>query len=424
MSITISLGRAQVPVRRFVLGAVLGSLGAASVLTSSAVGAATVPTAVSFGGSAYGSTASLGSLVRSGPTAALPMCTRSIGYTRTNRTAALALPRLGTVGAVTSRVGSSHRGDTRTSSVSTHTARTSLLAGIIRADAISTSAQVSGHGSAYTNTGRTTFVHLHIAGRAIAATAPVNKKLAIPALGTVTLNAQYSAARAGVHYLIVNALVLRVNPTNTAGLPAGTVVIGHSAASLHAPVHRRAYGSAFASTVQVAGHISSGRTAAVYLPCGGSSGATVRNPTAAVHVAGLIATGAATSTAHSSDYSSTTSAATQSRITHINLLNGRIKVNALTTRAQATRSTKHLSLSSAGTTLTGLVVNGAAQPALRPHTSRTVAGLGVLSLGHTVTSRTGLQVYGLRLTLTHSVGATRAGTTITIGGASAGVTLS
>jgi hypothetical protein len=393
----------------------------AVVLIPTAVGASPDAAKVYFGGKAYGSAAGVSSLVQSGKTAAVPLCTSKVGETRADKTAAVHLPGLGSIGAVTNRVGSSGHHSTVSSTSTSYTAKTSLLAGVIKAQALSTQARQSKTGSRYHSTGSTTLVGLTIAGRAMPVHPTRNQTIGLPGLGSVVLNQQSTSSRDGNHTIKVTALHLLLSPGNMAGLPSGSVTIGHTIASLHAPVRHLPYGSAYGTTVQVGSTVKSGRTAPVSLACGGSSGRTVVNKTAGAHLDGALTTAAVSSNARSTDTASATTATTRTRVAGVNLFNGMIRVHAITTRAHVVRHGTHLTRSARGTSILGLTINGTKIAAPRAGTSRTISGLGTLSFDRAIRTSTGVQVYAIRLVLSATRAGLNKGTVITIGSALAGV---
>ncbi len=178
--------------------------------------------------------------------------------------------------------------------------------------------------SGYTQKGETTFVGLKVGGVAVPDLTPApNTEIPLLGLGKLILNQQGTLNQFGLHSQGVNGLRLILEPRRTpAGLPAGELVISYALASLHSPTFRRAYGSAYATKVQVGDVVQSGASAAVNLPCGGSSGVTRTNNLAGANVPGVLTGGAAVTTAKSTDSSTSTNATTTARITNVNLLGG------------------------------------------------------------------------------------------------------
>src|SRR5690348_17087579 len=83
-----------------------------------------------FGGAAAGSAVRIGNVVESGWTAAVPLCTTSLGVTHANRVAAVNVPDIGTIGAITTAVQSRRVTGGVQSHGTSNTAATSLLGGV------------------------------------------------------------------------------------------------------------------------------------------------------------------------------------------------------------------------------------------------------------------------------------------------------
>jgi hypothetical protein len=392
--------------------------GALITTTSPALAAGT---SNGYAGHAYGSTVKLGSSLSSGKSAYETLCTNKTGASHSDKTAAVTIPQLGTIGAVTTHVSSKKLKSGAVESVSTtQTGATSLLAGAIHVKAIDTRAVVKRVGNHYTHSGATTFVGLTVAGVPVPSAPSVAQPLSVPSLGSIVFNRQRAATSGGTHSFTVTAFTLTIDGVNTLGLPDGKVVIGQSAASLHSPVHRMAYGSAYGTAINLGGVVKSGRTAPAYLPCGGST-KTVTNTSASGAVPMALSGGVVTSKAVSTDSAKRTTATTQSRIANISLGGGMVTASAITAHARAVRTDSEVTTSSAGTTVGDLTVNGTSEPANKA-TTQSIPGLGTLYVDRVVKTKTGIRVYALELVLSAPLGGLASGADIIIGAARAGVT--
>ncbi len=398
------------------------SAAAALGLTLVTPAIAQAATYVPAGGSAYGSSAQVGP-VTSGRTSAVSLCTTKAPDTKSSTTAAVNLPGLGRIGAVTTKVSSSTSGGTRSATTTTSTASTTLLGGLVTASAITTKATVSRTSTgAYTTAGSTTLAGLKVAGVAASSTPKANSSITIPGVATVKLNAQSGSSASGDHAFAVTGLQVVLLKDNRLGLPTGTIVVGSSRASLNTAVHHRAYGSAYGTTVDLAGVVRSGQTAAVAQPCGGSNGQTRSNHVAAVSIPGVAKVGAVVSTTRSTDTSTRTTSTSTSTIGAVDLLNGVVTLDGVTTRAEAVRTGTTVTGSSTGTTLTGLKINGKpVAVSAKENTTVRIAGVGTLTLRGVVRSSSKIQVHALQLKLDTAVGGLTTGTVITMGSADAGV---
>ena len=409
--------------RRTVVGAALiASALAAGQLNVVPASAATASFPV-FAARAYGSDVSLGSTVVSGRTADVPLCTTLATKSLSDDTAATSLGRVGSVGAVTTNVHSSMSGTTDTTVASSTTGRTSLLGGLVRLEAMSTTATVSHQPAnpAYIRGASVNFAGLEIAGIPIIARPAVDQTITLPGVGSVELNHQTAYFSMGAHGETVSALILTVTAGNSSGYPAGTVVLGHTTAALHDRIVSFPYGNASATTVKVGSAIHSGPTAPVTMPCGGSGGATVTGTTAGVHVPGAITTGATTSTARSIDEENKETSTQRDTIADVSLLGGIVSVGTVTTQANAYRTTTFASTST-GTSISGLKIKGRSYTgSTGENTAIAISGVGTLYLhrvGHTSSS---IKVYGMELVLSSTVDGVASGTSIIVGQAYAGV---
>lgn len=408
---------------RTALAAMTAAALAATVLPMVNAGPASAEAVASFsyGGDAYGSAATLGTLVNSGHVADLPMCTLTVPASSSNSYAAVHLGTLGTIGAVSTHTGSHQSGATRSSQTTTQTAGFSLAGGLVQATAVSNVATTSFDGTRFSRTASTTFVGLKVAGITIPVVPLPNTAIAVPGVGSVTLNAQSTSTTYGARYITVNAVVLRVSATNLIGMPGGKVVIGYASSSLGEPVQHIEDGLAYGTDVAVGTTLDSGRTAAAYMPCGGTAGGMRTVTTAALSVPGVLSTGAVTSTAMSTDSGSVSSAATTNEMASVSLLGGLVTADAVDTQSTATLTGGVITRSSAGTTIAHLTVLG--QPVtVSANAHIDIAGVGGLDIEKVVSTKTGVHVYGLQLTLSVAQGALGAGTVLTIGSANASVT--
>ena len=102
--------RAASAVATAVVGGVAASAVTAAVLAGAGPVGASTGEHFAYGGNAFGSHVTLGSLAHVGKTAYAPMCTTKAGTTHRNKTAKLNLGAAGYIGAVTSEMRSQHQG--------------------------------------------------------------------------------------------------------------------------------------------------------------------------------------------------------------------------------------------------------------------------------------------------------------------------
>jgi hypothetical protein len=409
------------PRRALLAGASLALVGSMGLTANASAAPASH---YAFAGGAYGSSAQLGSLVRSGQTSVVTMCTTK-NADHHNSIASVNLGAAGSVGGVSTTITGSDKGGVAKTVTTSKTGAVKLLGGIISADAITSQAVAQHTSSGYKSSGTTKIANLRIAGVKIAAKPAKNSTIKLPAgLGSVTLNKQVSTSSLGRHQTIVSALSVKVNNAKLLGLPSGTITLGHANAMLHDPVHVRPSGYALASQVKlVNGAVTSGPTAVTNLPCGGTTGKKMHNDTAKVSVPGVLSVAAAGTTGQSTDSSSATSAKTSATTGAVSLLGGKIKLDAITVKASASQQAGHpVSLSSAGTKVAQLEINGKPVTVkVKENTKINIAGLGTLWLDKTTRSKTQIKVWGLKLELLKATAGLKAGAVITVGYARAGV---
>ena len=377
-----------------------------------------------YGGSAYGSSGKLGNVINLGRTANQPFCTTASNVSRSNNTGAVTLAGLGTIGAQVTKTQSVKSGTTQSSITTSKTAGVNLLSGAVVFTAIEAKATVTLNASGYTQSGKTTFVGLKIGGIMVPDVTPSpNTEIPLLGFGKVILNQQGTLNQFGLHSQGVNGLRLIIsNPANPAGLPTGEIVISYALASLHSPAFRRAYGVAYATKIQVGDVIQSGASAAVNLPCGGSSGVTRTNNLAGVNLPGILTVGAGTTTAKSTDSAASTNARTTATLGAVNLLSGVVTADAIKAVSSTTKQGSTYTRSSAGTSIVDLRING--NPVtinLGPNTTIPIAGVGNLYVRRSTWSSTGLDVIALQLVLGSPQGSLPAGAVLTVGYAQSGV---
>ena len=404
--------------------AALSSLAIAGTIATALPTSADAAAARAYGGSAYGSSGKLGNVINLGRTANQPFCTTASNVSRSNNTGAVTLAGLGTIGAQVTKTQSVKSGSTQSSITTSKTAGVNLLSGAVIFTAIEAKATVTLNSSGYTQSGKTTFVGLKIGGITIPDVTPApNTEVPLLGFGKVILNQQGTLNQFGLHSQGVNGLRLIIsNPSNPAGLPTGEIVISYALASLHSPAFRRAYGVAYATKIQVGDVIQSGASAAVNLPCGGSSGVTRTNNLAGVNLPGVLTVGAGTTTARSTDSAASTNARTTAQIGAVNLLSGVVTADAIKAVSSTTKQGSTYTRSSAGTSIVDLRING--NPVtinLGPNTTIPIAGVGNLYVRRSTWSSTGLDVIALQLVLGSPQGSLPAGAVVTAGFAQSGV---
>jgi hypothetical protein len=411
--------------RRIPAVVALGATACAAAVISASPAVAAATSHSVFAARAYGSYARLGTTISSGASADVPLCTTTSGASVSDKTAATTVPGVGAVGAVTTNVRSASSGATVESLGSSSTAGMSLLGGLITASTVTTQATISySTAKSYVRTGAVNLVGLKIAGQSIAAHPTLDQTISLPDIGTVVLNHQAGTYSLGAHSQAVTALQVTLTAGNKLHLPTGTVIVGHSSATLHYPIRSLPWGAASATTVAVGSSVKSGPTTPVTVPCGGTDGTTITYNSVGVSMPGVLTTGATTSSAHSDESSYQTLTSDRDTIANVNLFDGVVTASAVTTQANAYRvaSNRKYTGTTTGTKIAGLKINGQAYTAaVKENTSMKIVGVGTLYLRRTTHYATGLKEYGLQFQLSVARNGLKAGTIISIGYASAGV---
>ena len=130
----------------------------------------------------------------------------------------------------------------------------------------------------------TGLVNLVVGGVPITAVPPPNTTIPLPGVGKVVLNEQIQNIGATVASFTVNMIHLYVTAA-LPGIASGTeVVVAHATSDLELNKFGSLDGVAYGSSVKLSNVVVSGRTAVVYMPCGGTHGHIRTNSVAGVSV--------------------------------------------------------------------------------------------------------------------------------------------
>ncbi len=398
--------------RRFpALGLSVGVLMAASTLALSAPAHASpappraapatpVGEQIGFYASAYGTSAKVGSAVRSGQSAlALLGCTTTVGTTNVNTAAGINLSPLITSGTAETQASSfstksfagvASRGLSTTQGVS-------LLGGLVTASAVtseSTTNHVRSTNAFYVSSAGTTFVGLSILGVPIAATAPANTRINLPGVGYVILNQQSSSVGATSAGLTVTGLDIVVNAPGVPGVPVGTqITVSHASSNLGGRVLGLVGGYSYGTYAQVGDVVKAGTTFPKYISCFGTNGRTEANTGANLSLPPVVTSGTIKDTVEGYANQTQLSVHTASTAEGLNLLNGTVTATTITSNATATGSPPKLT---SGTTFVALKVLG--QPVTVTSAKKiSLPNIGTLYLDRVERSATSIQVFAIHL---------------------------
>jgi hypothetical protein len=331
-------------------------------------------------GNAYGTYANVGNLVVAGKSAYITFgCTTTAGLHFANTVASVSIPGVLTTGAVNST------GDTigtATSNESTTTADVhgiSLLAGLITSDEVTAvSATTHDSGGFHVSAAGSSLVNLVVAGVPILVVPPPNTTIPLPGVGSVVLNEQIQHIGATAASLTVNMIHLTITASLPGIAPGTQVVVAHATSDLELNRFGSLDGVAYGSSVNVANVVESGRTAVVYMPCGGTGGRVMTNSVASVSVPGVLSSGTVTDTAQGTVTSTSAAGETTSTIQGLNVAAGLISADLIKADAHASETSGGSVFSDAGSSFVNLVVNGQAiTGSVPPNTMITLAGITI-----------------------------------------------
>lgn len=309
--------------------------------------------------------------------------------TVTSSAASLSLGSFATSGSLVDQVTTTRTATAVTSQASSTLQNVSVLGGLISATTISSVATSTGTATSLSSTNNSTFVGLSVLGVPFVGTPSPNTTIALPGLGSVTLNEQIpSGNNVSSTDIRVIAIDVKVTLSNIFGLPVGAhIIIASAASSLqrtssHTIVDANAYGLfAFAKASVV--FVKSGPFAEASIGC---TGGTKTVSVASVNVPNIGSTGTMTDTATGSITASGATSQGSSTVQGINLLSGLITANVITSTAQAGFNG---SFSHSGTTsLVNLLIAGvpiAVNPA--PNTKINIPGVGFVVLNEQTVSQ-------------------------------------
>lgn len=385
-----------------------------------ATASATTTSHYSYAGYAYGTLASVGSVVKSGASAPVTLgCTTDSNLHKTNTSAGLSLAPLATSGTVSTTA------DTYASPVQSKTtaatATVNLLKGVVKATAIKAASSTTRTttGNSLSSNG-TTLSSLVVAGKSVAANSAPNTRINLSGYGYLIVNEQVRSASG----LTVNGLHLFVTTTNSLGLPVGsTVTVSHAVSGLSGPVAGVLGGYAFGTKANAGTTAVSGPTFTVYLPCLGTGG-TVRTNTGASATIGTVAkTGTIANTAKGTVTTTSATGETTSTVQTADILSGLVHATGIKADARGSSNGSTYSFSDTGSTFGSLTVKGHPEIGanVAANTTMTLPGVGTLYLHRVIRTTHNVRVTMIELVLTQSVNGLTAGTDIRIGEASTSV---
>ena len=404
-------GPARTRIARLAVASLM--LTAAGAAASSTPAEATSPR-FSYIGSAYGTLASVGSTVKSGPSAPTTFgCTTDGNLHRTNTAAGLNLAPLAQTGTV------STEGDTFATPIrsasSASTAQVSLLGGLVRATAVKATSSTTrtSTGYALSSTG-TTLTGLVVAGLPVKADASPNTRINVAGFGHLIVNEQIRST----NWLTVKGLRLRITQSNALGLAVGTdVTISQAVSGLAGPVAGVLNGYAYGSRATVGTVAVSGPSFTKAMPCLGTGGVVQSNVGAGVTVGTAVRTGTIANTVQGTVTGSAATGTTTSTVQGVDLLDGLVKATAVKASAGASFDGSTYTTSGTGSSFGSLSVTGHAGLGanVAPNTKVELSGVGTLYLHRVIRTTKGVEVRMMELVISSPVNGLAVGTNIKVG---------
>ena len=285
------------------------------------------------------------------------------------------------------------------------------LGGMVTADNLKASADISATASAMTSSSSgSKFTNLKIAGQAIPDQVPPNTQVALPGIGTATLNK--IATQGGFHRtgrILVEMMTIDVTQKgNSLGIPAGSkFVIGHAVAAftrVQPPFvfNGQAYATAAnsASGNDLRNHV--GKAAPVAIDCAGTNGKTNTNNVNSLDVSGVMSSGDAITTAFAGPEGGAQVSRTTASVADMNLFGGMITAPSIQAVAQDSIQDGVETTSTDGSGFSGLTIAGVLVPIdTPPNTSFDLPGIGKAVVNEqNVKANGNVSVTGMHITVT------------------------
>ena len=359
---------------------------------------------VGYTAQAFGTQVLLGSAVGSGPSAVSSIgCTTASGKDVTNSAAGVALPKVGTVGALTTSASTRETLTARTSESTAKVNGVNILGGMVKAEAVASSSSASmSAGTTFSGVNTTTLTGLVVGGQAVSASVLPNTKLTLSSSGTpfatVYLNKQ-ERGKVGSEYRVATAAItVIINGDNSLGLPIGSRIdVAQSRAYLTDPVLGLVSGRGYATSANLlSGTVSSAPTALAQPRC---TGGTTSTKAANGSVPDVATTGTTTTTTSATVLPTSRQVQVRNDIALPRVFTGLISADAITaftSASQTTGSTATLKDSSrfSGLKVTGRPDIGDSVPA---NTVVTLPGVGKVTLHKVTKTSTSIEVVMLEI---------------------------
>lgn len=351
----------------------------------------------------------LGTTISSGLTASSNLTGTTVPAAHSTAVAAVNVPNLVAVGAITSGQIAEAYGDGVQITSSVQTAGVNLLNGAIKAEALQTTAFANATTDGVNGGAATKAVRLIIGGSTIPIDVAPNTKIVIPGIASVVINESKVTPFPLDASIRATGAALDVTLLKAQGkAPAGARIIVNPVEALvvpsppsdASPVGGFAYGLFAGANV--------GKTAKVYIqPTGilsvpqvGTNGVTYSNNVAGVKLTNVANVGAVTTSMNALTISGFAEVTTGAEIAKVNLLNGLITADAIQVTAHVRRAGP-FDVSEAKTNFVNLTIAG--KPIdinVKPNTLINVLGICKIWINQQITVSGNSTVSGLHIVLT------------------------
>lgn len=408
--------------------AVAVTAAAVAATVTGATGAAAASTIDMLGTAGGSYVQALNSTITSDLTALSGVNTVNSSATSSNSTAGVTVKSVLTLGAVTTSTTISPISGGKQLVADVRTAGVNLLNGVITAKAVETVDTITYQNGVSSAEVHTNFVGLKIAGIKLPINLPKNFMISLPGVATVVINQSIAGAVGTTAEGIGNGIavtLLRPRGNNQAGAAAYVsstfAVVGDlSLPSTGHGIGGNAYATKVDAAVGTLASVRSDPTAIATVPYTGTDNGPVVNSTAAVNLSPALRIGAITDTATGTNTTAVGDAETTSKIASVNLLNGLIKADAITSDAHVRVPTGHTASVSGSSQLVNLVIAGRRIPInVRPNTVINIGSIATVTINQQQATPFSITVRALDITLLNARNGLPAGAEIQIATATA-----
>ncbi|WP_050997053.1 MULTISPECIES: choice-of-anchor P family protein [Frankia] len=382
----------RVGLRRLTAGVVSGGVLAATMVGVGVSPASAVANPLAYEQYAYGTSVALGGTVTSGPTFPAGISCTTLPNQGSSAGGVVNIPGVITAAAVFQSATTAEAGPNNNQVAVTRStvANASILGGVVGLSGLAVTSTAVNTGTVIASAGAVSLGSLTVRGLPIplGAIGP-NTVIAIPDIGTITLNQQTVAAN-GIRTIGARVQIL-------AGPNAGLdIALGYTQSRFLPKPPVFVTGVAYSNLI-AAGPLSVSPLIAQSAPCNG--GSTTAN-LAGINLPGILNTGVITASG-AAVLGNPTLAATKITLANINILSGLITASSITSQANASKGNGQPAVIDAtGTQFVGLSIAGVPIPAnVAPNTFIPLPGVGYVVLNRQIQTANALEVRAVEVVI-------------------------